>query len=293
MLQLASRVARFDSSLLITGESGVGKEVLARLIHDQSLRARGPFVPITCSALPESLLEGELFGHRAGAFTGAVRDRKGLFEEARGGTIFLDEIGDLSPAMQVKLLRVLQEKTIVRLGENAPRPIDARVMAATHRDLEAAARAGTFREGLLYRLRVIEIRVPPLRERPEDVLPLARHFARQFESRLRIPHIVLDASALDHLQRHVWPGNVRELENVIERAAVLSEDGRIRSEHLPPQLVEPGVTTPTGGARTLAAVERAHIEAVLREAGGSPARAARILGVSPSTLWRKARTWGH
>ncbi len=291
VLQLAARVARFDSSLLITGESGVGKEVLARLIHGQSHRARGPFVPITCSALPETLLESELFGHRAGAFTGAVRDRKGLFEEARGGTIFLDEIGDVSLAMQVKLLRVLQEKTIVRLGENTPRPIDARVMAATHRDLEAAARAGAFRDDLLYRLRVIEVRVPPLRERPEDVLPLARHFARQFESRLRIPHIVLDASCLEHLQRHAWPGNVRELENVIERAAVLSEDGRIRIEHLPPALVEPGLGTATGGARTLAAVERTHIEAVLRETGGSPGRAARILGVSPSTLWRKAQAW--
>jgi len=291
VLQLASRVARFDSSLLITGESGVGKEVLARLIHDQSPRARGPFVPITCSALPETLLESELFGHRTGAFTGAVRDRKGLFEEARGGTIFLDEIGDVPPSMQVKLLRVLQERAVVPLGENTPRPIDARVMAATHRDLEAAVREGAFREDLLYRLRVIEIRVPPLRERPEDVLPLARYFAGRFESRLHIPHIVLDASCLETLQRYAWPGNVRELENVIERAAVLSEDGRIRNEHLPSDLLEPGVTTTTGGARTLASVERAHIEAVLREAGGSPGRAARILGVSPSTLWRKARTW--
>jgi len=291
VLHLATRVARFDSSLLITGESGVGKEVLARFVHDQSPRARGPFVPIACSALPETLLESELFGHRAGAFTGAVRDRRGLFEEARGGTIFLDEIGDVPPAMQVKLLRVLQEKAIVRLGENQPRAIDARVIAATHRDLDAAVGTGAFREDLLYRLRVIEITVPPLRERPEDVLPLARHFARKLEARLSIPHLVLDASSLEPLQRHRWPGNVRELENVIERAAVLSEDGRIRAEHLPRDLVEPGPAPAPGGARTLAAVERAHIEAVLRESGGRPGRAARILGVNPSTLWRKTRAW--
>jgi two-component system, NtrC family, response regulator HydG len=286
VLEVAARVARFDSSVLITGESGVGKEVIARYVHEQSPRARRPFVAINCGALPETLLESELFGHKAGAFTGAVRDRAGLFEQAQGGTIFLDEIGDVTLAMQVKLLRVLQEKEVLRIGENTPRGVDLRVIAATNRHLNDEVARGGFREDLYYRLRVIEITIPPLRERTEDILPLARFFTRRLQSRLKLPRLTLDASCLDALQIHPWPGNVRELENAIERAAVLSDDGRITPELL--GLVSPATTRAAAAASLkLRDVERAHIEAVLRQADGRRTEAARLLGVSPATLWRK------
>jgi len=291
-LEIAARAAPFDSSILITGETGVGKEIVARYVHDLSRRAKGPFLAVNCGALPETLLESELFGHKAGAFTGAVADRKGLFEQAANGTLLLDEIGDISPAMQVKLLRVLQEREIIRLGESLPRRINARVIAATNRDLEKALAEGRFREDLLYRLRVIEIEVPPLRERAEDVLPLARHFVRLFARKLKMPHLRLDARCLDCLQSYHWPGNVRELENAIERAAVLSENGVILPELLPRKIIqtvfsaEPNTKS---AMQTLADIEHDHIRAVLKFTGGNRARAARILGVSPSTLWRKLR----
>ena len=292
VLELASRVAAYDSSILITGESGTGKEVLGRHIHRLSHRAKGPLLAVNCGALPETLLESELFGHKAGSFTGAIRDRVGLFEEARAGTIFLDEIGDVSPAIQLKLLRVIQEREVTRVGESRPRKVDVRVMAATNRDLAQAIREGKFREDLYYRLAVIEIKVPPLRERKGDILPLARHFVSQLSQRLRLPELRLDAGALDHLQTYSWPGNVRELENAMERAAVLSNDRVIRREDLPRSVIRTG--RPLGSAaasvgRSLAEVEREHIEVVLESTEGNRTRAAKVLGISPATLWRKLK----
>ena len=292
VVELAVRVAPYDTSVLITGESGTGKEVLARYIHANSHRAKGPFVGVNCAALPETLLESELFGHKAGAFTGAIKNRVGLFEEAQKGTLFLDEIGDISPAMQMKLLRVLQEREIRRVGESATRKVDVRMIAATNQNLTEAIRDGRFREDLYYRLRVIEIEVPPLRARQEDILHLARHFSRQLARQLKIPNLRLDSTCVDYLQAYLWPGNVRELENAIERAAVLSPDGLIRPEHLPANIVHPaagqdGLASPL--SRKLSDIETEHIRMVMRLVGDNKTRAARALGISPATLWRKLK----
>ncbi len=292
VVELAARVAPYDTSVLITGESGTGKEVLGRYIHANSHRSKGPFVGVNCAALPETLLESELFGHKAGAFTGATRDRVGLFEEAQKGTIFLDEIGDISLAMQMKLLRVLQEREIRRVGESSPRKVDVRVITATNQNLAMAIQEGRFREDLYYRLRVIEIEVPPLRARVEDILHLARHFCRVFARKLKIPNLRIDATCVDYLQSYNWPGNVRELENSIERAAVLSKDGLILPEHLPanvvhPMLGPPGLVSPL--SRKLSDIEKDHIQTVMRLVGDNRTRAARALGISPATLWRKLK----
>jgi len=292
VMDLAERVARFDSSVLITGESGVGKEVVARFIHERSERADMDFVAINCGALPESLLESELFGHKAGSFTGAVRDRKGLIEQATRGTLFLDEIAEVSPPLQVKLLRVLQEREVRRVGENRPRPIDVRIMAASKQNLEEAVANGRFRDDLYYRLRVVEITIPPLRERPEDILPLARFIVYRLSRRLGIDHLTIDASCLDHLQRYPWPGNVRELENALERAAVLSEDGRIRLSGLPPDvadLASARFEADAGPTRSLKEVEARHIRTVLDYTGNNRSQAAKILGIGDTTLWRKLK----
>jgi two-component system response regulator HydG len=296
VLDVGRRVARFDSSVLITGESGVGKEVVARFIHENSVRKRAPFVAVDCGALPETLLESELFGHTAGSFTGAVRDREGLFEQAEGGTIFLDEIGDISLSLQVKLLRVIQEKQVRRVGENRVRDIDVRIIAATNRKLDREVREGRFREDLFYRLRVVEIHIPSLRERTEDILPLARYFTERLAGRMKFERLTLDAGCLPVLERHPWPGNVRELENAIERAAVMSDDGRIRLEHLPPSIVEPDKFKggePSGTTRTLSEMERDYVLAVLSSAGGNRTRAAKTLGIGATTLWRKLKEWGE
>jgi len=293
VLDLAARAAPFDSSILITGETGTGKEVLARYIHRLSRRAKGPLLAVNCGALPETLLGSELFGHKAGSFTGAVADRIGLFEQAGKGTIFLDEIGDVPASMQMKLLRVLQEREIMRVGESRTRKVDVRVIAATNRDLARAVAEGRFREDLYYRLRVIEIEVPPLRDRTEDILPLARHFVKQFASRLKLPDLRLDATCLDLLTDHTWPGNVRELENAIERAAVLSVDGRILPECFPRSVIQAAAAqgTANGGVRrTLDEVEHDHIRAVLALTSNNRTQAARVLGISPATLWRKLKT---
>jgi len=292
VLDLAERVAPYDSCVLITGDSGVGKEVLARHIHRLSPRADGPFVAINCGALPETLLESELFGHKAGAFTGATGDHAGLFEEANKGTILLDEIGDVSPAMQLKLLRVLQEHEVRRVGEARSRKIDVRVLAATNRNLPETIASGKFREDLFYRLAVVEVRVPPLRERREDILPLARVFVQRLARKLKKPGLRLDATCLDVLQAYAWPGNVRELENAIERAAVLSRDEVILPEYLPPHIVHsraaPGATGPAA-LRTLDQAEQDHISSVLEFTRGNRTRAAEILGISHTTLWRRLR----
>ena len=290
VLDLAMRIAPFDSSVLISGESGVGKEVVARFIHSRSSRSSGPFLGINCGALPESLLDSELFGHKAGAFTGATGDHAGLFEAASGGTLFLDEVGEISHAMQVKLLRVLQEREIRRVGESRTRKVDVRILAASNRNLAESMKKGAFREDLYYRLRVIEIVIPPLRERKEDILPLARFFVERLRTRLKLPHLRLAATCVDPLYAYSWPGNVRELENAIEHAAVLSRNGTITPELLPSNIVH-GTwgETAKAGFRTLADREREHIRAALAQAGGNRRRAAAALGISTATLWRRMK----
>src|SRR5262245_54889598 len=295
VVDLARRVAQVDSSVLITGESGVGKERIARLIHDESSRTGGPFVAINCGAVPESLLESELFGHAKGAFTGATSDRPGLFEAATGGTLFLDEIGEVPAAMQVKLLRALQEREVRRVGENRNRKVDVRVLAATNRDLLTEVHGARFRQDLYYRLRVVEIRVPPLRERREDILPLARTFLSDAAARMGRKLTGLTPAAANQLVRHAWPGNVRELENAIEHAVVLAQGSRIDSEDLPEEIgsAPPGAGYVPGDVRALADVERDYILAVLNANDGNKARAAEQLQIGTATLYRKLKEYGE
>jgi DNA-binding NtrC family response regulator/predicted hydrocarbon binding protein len=294
IFDIGLRVARFDSSVLITGESGVGKEIVARYIHENSPRRKKQFIAINCGALPETLLESELFGHKAGSFTGAIRDRAGLLEQAQGGTVLLDEIGDISPAMQVKLLRVLQEKQIRRVGENQMRKIDVRVIAATNKQLHEEIKAGRFRDDLYYRLRIVEIHIPPLRERVEDILPLARFFIEKLKSRLKLPRLKLHPNCIKSLESYPWPGNVRELENALEMAAIISEDGWIHPEHLPSMIAQPGqgpAAFDAGAPRSLAEVEKEYILSALEALQGNRTRAAKMLGISSTTLWRKLKEY--
>ncbi len=291
VLDLARRVAQVDTTVLITGESGVGKERVARIIHDESARTAGPFVAINCGAVPETLLESELFGHAKGAFTGAIQDRPGLFEAASNGTLLLDEIGEVPPAMQVKLLRVLQEREVRRVGENKARPVNVRVLAATNRDLVEEIRAARFRQDLYYRLRVVEIRVPPLRDRRDDILPLARTFLAASAARIGRKHPSFSPAAAHQLLRHDWPGNVRELENAVERAAVLATSDRIEVEDLPDE-VRTIAATETGSPCSLGEVERKHILAVLHASEGNRAKAAATLGIGTATLYRKLKEYG-
>jgi DNA-binding NtrC family response regulator len=291
VLDLARRVAQVDTTVLITGESGVGKERIARVIHDESARTAGPFVAINCGAVPETLLESELFGHAKGSFTGAIQDRPGLFEAANNGTLFLDEIGEVPPAMQVKLLRVLQEREVRRVGENKGRQVNVRVLAATNRDLVEEIRAARFRQDLYYRLRVVEIRVPPLRERRDDVLPLARRFLADTAERTGRKGLSFSPAAAHQLLRHDWPGNVRELENAVERATVLATHDRIDVADLPDE-IRAIAATETGRPCSLADVERKHILAVLHASEGNRAKAAATLGIGVATLYRKLKEYG-
>jgi DNA-binding NtrC family response regulator len=290
---MARRVAQVDSTVLLTGESGVGKERVARFIHAESARAGGPFVAINCGAVPENLLESELFGHARGSFTGATQDRVGLFEAAHGGTLFLDEIGEVPPAMQVKLLRALQERQIRRVGENRNREVNVRVLAATNRNLVDEIRAARFRQDLYYRLRVIEIVIPPLRERREDILPLARSALAATAARTRRKVSGFTPAAAHQLLRYAWPGNVRELENAVERAVVLARRNRIDVEDLPPEV---GLAVPaalvSSDVRPLADVERDYIKSVLRAVGGNRTQAAAKLGIGEATLYRKLKLYG-
>jgi len=293
VIDVARRVAQVDSTVLLTGESGVGKERIARFIHEESARAGGPFVAINCGAVPENLLESELFGHIRGSFTGATQDRVGLFEAANNGTLLLDEIGEVPPPMQVKLLRALQERQIRRVGENRNRQVSARVIAATNRDLVKEMRAARFREDLYYRLRVVEIEIPPLRERREDVLPLARAFVADAAARMERKVSGFTPAAAHQLLRYGWPGNVRELENAIERAVVLTARGRIDVEDLP---AEVGLAVPDAivatDVRPLADVEREYIKSVLRAVGRNRSQAAKKLGIGEATLYRKIKQFG-
>ncbi len=291
-LDLARQVATSDANVLITGESGTGKELFARLIVARSERAAGPLVTVNCAALPESILESELFGYEKGAFTGANQRKIGRFEAADGGTLFLDEIGDLPFPMQAKLLRVIQEGTFERLGSNTPVKVDVRILAATHRDLEAAMGEGEFREDLYYRLNVIHITAPPLRRRPEDIPLLAEHFLTQYAAKNNRAISGLSAEAVDALAAHGWPGNVRELENVIERAVVLDRDGIVGPDDLPPHIAsatpatEPRhILVPLG--TPLEEIERMVITATLEMTGGNKKLAAKLLGIAARTIYRK------
>jgi two-component system, NtrC family, response regulator HydG len=291
---LARRVSRVDVTVLVTGESGVGKERIAKLIHQTSPRAKGPFVPVDCGSLSRTLLESELFGHARGSFTGAVSHRAGIFESAAGGTVLLDEIGELPIELQVKLLRVLQEHEVRRVGESTPRPVDVRIVAATHVDLAQAVREGKFREDLYYRLGVVEVHVPPLRERRDDILPLARSLLRAAEERMGERRGQLTPAAAEKLLTYDWPGNVRELENAMERAVALRRSARVDVADLPPAL-RGSVGTPGQGApiRRLEEVEREYVLAALDAMDGNRRRTADALGIGVATLYRRLRAWSR
>ena len=316
LLARAGQLAKADASLLITGESGTGKEVLARHIHAQSRRVRGPFVALNCAALPETLLESELFGHEKGAFSGAIAARKGKFEQADGGTLLLDEIGEMDPRLQAKLLRVIQEKEVDRLGGTAPVKVDVRLLAATHRDLTAEVARGRFREDLFFRLNVLALHIPPLRARTSDILPLAEHFAARYARANGLPARAISAPAAAALLGHPWPGNVRELENCLHRAVLLAEGAEIGPdaiELIRPRAAQPAAATPdihTAAApgqaapaptapgrvaglvgRKVEEVERDLILETLSHCLGNRTRAAEILGISIRTLRNKLQEY--
>jgi two-component system response regulator HydG len=296
-LALAEAVAHTESTVLITGESGTGKEVVARYIHDLSPRADASFATINCGALPEGLLESELFGHVKGAFTGAVKDKEGLFTAAAGGTFFLDEIGETTPATQVKLLRVLQHREVIPVGATEAQSIDTRIIAATNRDLEEEIKRGAIRRDLFYRLNVIAIHLPPLRERREDIPLLADAFLQRGAAlRGGGEPKALSAEAAIALQEYNWPGNVRELENALERALILTSGATIQLSALPERIterrIEPLVADRVAANPTLELIERAYIQWVLQSEGGNKTRAAEVLGIDPSTLHRKLARYG-
>jgi len=291
VLRLVEQVAPTESTVLIQGESGTGKEVIARYIHELSARVDGPFLSINCGALPESLLESELFGHEKGSFTGAVRDKQGLFAAARGGTFFLDEIGEMSPATQVKLLRVLQEREAIPVGGTAAIPVDVRVVAATNRDLEDDIKRGRFRTDLYYRLNVIAIHLPPLRDRRDDIEIFVTAFLDRIGRERGDQPKRLDQEAFDAIMQYDWPGNVRELENALERAGVLTKGETIPLSAMPAKITErraePLVAERVHVNPTLDVIEQAYITWVLQSEGGNKTRAAEVLGIDPSTLYRK------
>ncbi|HVZ72941.1 MAG TPA: sigma-54 dependent transcriptional regulator [Polyangia bacterium] len=296
VIEMIERVAHTNATVLVTGESGTGKEVVARLLHGSSGRAQGPFVAVNCGAIPETLIESELFGHVKGAFTGAHENRAGRFTQANGGTLFLDEVGELPLAMQVKLLRVLQEREVTPIGEGRPRPIDVRIIAATNVDLEAMIAAGRFRQDLYYRLEVLPIRLPALRERAGDIPALARHFLDMSNRRLGA-NVAIAEEALTVLKLYRWPGNVREMENLIERLVILNRSGFIVTTDLPEKMRERSpvrdvVATASAGlaagpidlVATLGTIEASLIEQAMRQAEGNKTRAAELLGLSRTTL---------
>ncbi|ATB45665.1 sigma-54-dependent transcriptional regulator [Corallococcus macrosporus] len=296
------KVAQSDATVLVRGESGTGKELVARMLHQRSPRRDGPFVVVHCAALAETLLESELFGHERGAFTGAVKRKLGRFELADGGTLFLDEIGEVPASVQTKLLRVLQEKEIQRVGGEDTLKVDVRVVSATHRDLQAEVKAGRFREDLYYRLHIVPLTLPPLRERPEDIPVLARHFVAKHAVRVNRRVTGLDDSALRALARHAWPGNVRELENVIEQALVFAEGERLTDLDLPSHLTATGTSRLDAGLPVLQGdrplpdiledLERQLIARAYEKAGGVKTETARLLGIKTSALYYKLEKYG-
>ena len=296
-LDLVARVAPTRAAVLVTGETGTGKELIARSVHDLSSRARKPFVAVNCSAIPESLLESELFGHVKGAFTGAVSGRRGLFEEAAGGTLFLDEIATIPPATQVKLLRVLQERKVQRLGGGPPTAVDFRLVAACNVDLAAEVEAGRFREDLFYRLNVFPVHVPPLRERKSDIPLLAHHFRERFaaENGMQAPEIT--PATLERMMGYEWPGNIRELESFMERALILHAGSRTVAFELPRTRADGGASgllaAAEEGGWSLERLEREYILAVLEKTGGHQGDASAILEIDPRTLGRKLKRYRH
>lgn len=307
-LEVARRVAKSNAHIFISGESGTGKEVFARFIHNESTRAKGPFIAINCSAIPESLLESELFGHARGAFTGAYEKKVGLFEESQNGTLFLDEIGDLSLSLQAKLLRVLQEKKIKRVGENQYRPINARIISATHKNLAEEIKAERFRDDLFYRLSVIPLRIPPLRERLDDILPLAESFLKRFAVENGSPAKSLSKDAIKYLLEHGWPGNVRELENAVERAVVLATEAEVKLIDFNSISMDPGqpevsvahMTNLSNGGKpdrfemsvvgalpSLDHIIEKYIEFAVTFNGGAKDRTAKEIGIDRKTLYRR------
>jgi two-component system response regulator HydG len=297
ILELSETVAPTDSTILLSGESGTGKEVVAKYVHRLSRRSEGPFFSINCGALPESLLESELFGHVRGSFTGAVKDKLGLLVAAKGGTFFLDEIGEMSPSTQVKLLRALQEREVIPVGSTEAIAVDVRIIAATNKDLEEEIRLGSFRSDLYYRLNVIALHMPPLRDRGEDIPLLTRLFLdRAADPEKGLGPFSPSEETMNALRIYDWPGNVRELENALERAVVVAEGTEILPEHLPERILS-APTPRLADDRPLPnppmeVIERAYIEWVLRAEGGNKSRAAEILGIDPSTLYRKLNRYG-
>jgi DNA-binding NtrC family response regulator len=295
-----ARAAGSDATVLVLGESGTGKEMVARVLHARSQRARCPFVAINCAAVPENLLESELFGHEKGAFTGAIGRRIGRFERASAGTLFLDEIGDMSMALQSKILRALQEREVERVGGAAPIPIDVRIVAATNRDLQAAVQEGKFREDLYYRLAVVTLTLPPLRERGGDLDLLAMHFLATYAREHGRPVRAVAEEVITALRRHPWPGNVRQLRNAVERAVVMSEGAVLLPQHLPPEILVPPDAPCTNGTRpppeppmvTLEEMEHQMIRRALRESGSNVTLAAERLGIHRNTLRRKIGEYG-
>jgi two-component system, NtrC family, response regulator HydG len=294
VVEMARRMAKVDSTILITGESGSGKERIAHLVHEQSSRRAGPFVAVNCGAIAESLVESEFFGHARGAFTGATQDRPGLFEAANRGTLFLDEIGDLSPAMQSKLLRVLQEREVRRVGENRNRPIDVRVLAATNCDLTERVLSGQFRQDLFYRINVVELHVPALRERRIDILDLARVLLADATLQMKHADMNLTPESAEQLLRYDWPGNVRELENAMGRAVALARGSRVELEDLPDEVRQmlPGLRARAGRVRPLEEVVRECIVAALASNGGNQKNAAEQLKIGTATMYRKLKSYG-
>jgi two-component system, NtrC family, response regulator AtoC len=290
VIELIKIVARSNATVLITGESGTGKGLVARAIHSQSYRKEKPFVPVSCAALPESLLESELFGHEKGAFTGAHALRKGKIEFADQGTLFLDEIGEMSGSIQVHLLRVLEEREFARVGGNELIRVDVRVVSATNRDMKEAVANGQFREDLYYRLNVVTIDLPPLRDRKEDVPLLANHFLKKFTAENQKDISGFSPEVTDFLLKYPWPGNVRELENTVERAVILAQNSKIQLTDVLQK--DSPLVGPISSGRTLEELEKNHIMNILNETGGNYDKAAKILGISRSTIYNKARAYG-
>ncbi|MGZ3823280.1 MAG: sigma-54 interaction domain-containing protein, partial [Mucilaginibacter sp.] len=293
-IKLAQKVAQTDTTVLLLGETGTGKEVFAESIHQASGRKAKPFVAVNCSAFTKELLESELFGHKAGSFTGATKDKKGLFEEANGGTIFLDEIGELDPELQAKLLRVLESQQFLKVGDTKPTQVNVRILAATNRDLQSEIETNHFRSDLFYRLSVFQITLPPLRDRKKDITLLAEYFMQYFASKVKTQISTMSEAFAGKLEAYTWPGNIRELKNVIERAVILCDGTELDETLLPYEIqhLQPARANNSISAFDLSSVEKLHIQRVLNHTHGNRAEAARLLNIGIATLYRKLKEYG-